>query len=354
MRWLQLAALPLVLITITSAAAFDTSPAGPRDSERVGVSTSTVWLHPGEGYRYLASARAAGIGWIREDFAWSAIEPRRGHFTWQRTDALMRNASRLQLDVLAVAGYAPSWASGVRGSDKYPPVNAADYARFVAAVSGRYGRGGTFWRSNRRLVPRPLTAIELWNEPWLRDFWQPRPDPAAYARLVRAAAVAVKSRHPRMTILASGDVLPDTWFASLLTYDPDLWRSGLIGGWSVHLYCQTQSPLDTTSPPRGRFDRLLLTRSLAQQAGADKPIWITEFGWTTDPDRPDAVTEQVQAQYERDALVRATTEWRSFVPHSFVFTWAKPRAEDEYNLIRPDGSARPAWQAIQSVIAAGG
>jgi hypothetical protein len=41
------------------------------------------------------------------------------------------------------------------------------------------------------------------------------------------------------------------------------------------------------------------------------------------------------------------------VPHSFVYTWAKPSPQDQYNLIRPDGSTRPAWQAIQAAIAAG-
>jgi hypothetical protein len=256
--------------------------------------------------------------------------------------------------MLAVAGYAPSWASGYRGSDKYPPVNPADYAAFVAAVADRYAPGGAFWKANPRLARRPLTAIELWNEPWLRDFWQPRPDPVAYARLVRAAAGAVKSRHRQVTILASADVLPDSWFEPMLNSDPTLWQSQLVDGWSVHLYCQALSPWDTTSPARGRFDRLLLTRSLAQQAGADKPIWITEFGWTTDSDRPDAVSEQVQAEYEREALARAMTDWRSFVPRSFVYTWAKPSAADEYNLVRPDGSIRPAWQAIQAAIAAGG
>jgi hypothetical protein len=156
-----------------------------------------------------------------------------------------------------------------------------------------------------------------------------------------------------MAILASGDV-SDGWLEQLLAADPGLWRSKLVDAWSVHLYCQNESPWDSTSAPLGRFDRILLTRSLARQAGADKPIWITEFGWSTDPSRPDAVSEQTQAQYEHDALVRATTAWRSFVTRSFVYTWTKPKAGDQYNLVRPDGSARPAWLAIQSVLASAG
>jgi polysaccharide biosynthesis protein PslG len=362
-RWLTTAALLLVWTLALSVTRADTRVPkleAEGNGGRVGISTSTVWLPADEGYVYLRRARDAGITWVREDFAWSAIEPERGHFSWRRTDALMRNTSRLGINVLGVATYAPEWASGHTGTDKYPPTRAGDFATFVKTVADRYARGGTFWRSNPRLVPSPLTAIELWNEPWLTEFWHSGPDPAAYARLVRAAATAVKAAHPSITLLASGDVSAQgqgaraDWLEPLLHADPDLWRSGLVGAWSVHLYCQERSPWDTTSPQRGRFDRVLLTGSLAQQAGADKPIWITEFGWSTDPSRPDAVSEQTQARYERDALVRAVTEWGSFVPRSFVFTWTKPSPDDRYNLVRPDGSTRPAWQAIESFISSSG
>ena len=116
--------------------------------DRIGISTSTVWLEPSVGYRYLRQAREGGAGWVREDFAWSAIEPRRGRFDWHRTDVLMRSAARLGLDVLAVAAGSPSWASGHDETDKYPPRSPGDYAQFVQAVAHRYGAWGTFWASN--------------------------------------------------------------------------------------------------------------------------------------------------------------------------------------------------------------
>lgn len=330
--------------------------AGTPGRDRVGLSTATVWLDPGEGYRYLQRAREGGITWVREDFAWSTMEPVRARFAWTRTDRLMRNAARLGLRVLAVASYAPSWASGHLDGDKYPPVDPQDYARFVKAIADRYGPGGRFWRANPHLTPSPLAAIELWNEPWHIEFWGPQPDPVAYARLVRATATAVKPAHPSIALLASADVSASgggSWIRPLLAADPSLWRSRLVDAWSVHLYCQQRSPWDNVSQPQYRFDRVLVTRSLARRAGASKPIWITEFGWSTLPGAPDAVSEEAQAQYEHDALVRATTEWASFVPRSFVFTLAKPALGDQYNLIRPDGSARPAWRSIQTLLATG-
>jgi len=296
------------------------------EGARIGFSTSTVWLPPAGGYHYFSRACAGGIRWIREDFTWSEVQPVPGRFAWTRTDALMRNAALLGIHVFAIATYAPAWATGHWESNKYPPRRPEDYAAFVRAVADRYATGGTFWRVHPRLRPSPVGAIELWNEPWLTEFWLSGPDAPRYARLVRAAATAVKKRHPEITLLVSADVPDESegvgrdWFKSLLTADPKLWRSPLIGAWSVHLYAHNLSPRDKTAPQRSRFDRLLLTRSLARSAGADKPMWITELGWRTDSDSPDAVSEQTQALYVRDALVRAGTEWGSFVTRSFVFT----------------------------------
>jgi hypothetical protein len=347
-------------LVLAVAITFGVTPAetaSPRASvppgDRIGLATSTVWLSAGEGYSYLRQARDGGITWIREDFRWSAIEPQRGRFSWARTDALMRNASLLGLHVLAVASYAPGWASGHDDTDAYPPTRPADYATFVKAVADRYAPGGTFWRTHRRLRPSPLTAIELWNEPWLSASWRSGPDPAAYARLVRAAATRVKAAHPRMTLLAAGDVAEENpgWLQGLLSADLALWKSSLIGAWSVHPYGHGLSPWDTTVPQDARFDRVLLTRAQTQSAGAGKPIWITELGWRTAPEGPDTVDEATQAVYEHDALLRATTEWRSFVRRSFVFTWTKPSLESDYNLVRTDGSTRPAWAAIRRLAA---
>ena len=154
------------------------------------------------------------------------------------------------------------------------------------------------------------------------------PDPAAYARLVRTATTAVKPAHPRIALLASADVSGSggsAWIAAAPGRRPDTLaiRGSSTRGPSTST-ARSDSPWDATSQPQFRFDRVLVTRSLARQAGAGKPIWITEFGWSSEPGSSDAVSEEVQAQYEHDGLVRATTEWGSFVRRSFVFTLTKP------------------------------
>jgi len=275
----------------------------------------------------------------------------------------MRTTASLGMNVLALASGSPAWASGHADSDKYPPRRAEDYAAFVRAVARRYGVGGTFWRSHPRLPKRPLAAIEIWNEPWHAYFWRPAPDPVAYARLVRVAATAIKSIHPEVSVLASGDIFQleangadngQDWLRPLLAADPRLWRSGLVSGWSIHTYCQRLTPWDTAAPQRVRFDRVELTRSLSLAAKANLPIWITELGWNTSLARADSVSEDLQAQYEYAALNRVANDWAGFVKHTFVYTLDAPSREQDYNLVRPDGSLRPAWSAVKMFIGSAG
>jgi hypothetical protein len=361
-RWLTTAALVFasaLVLGVTNAEPNVPAPVGDASSGRVGISTNTVWLSPAEGYVYLRRMRDAGITWVREEFAWNAIEPRQGHFDWRRTDALMRSAAELGVNVLALALGSPSWASGHADSDKYPPTRPADYAHFVRALALRYGPGGTFWSTTPRLPDQPLTAIEIWNEPWLGAFWGPIPDPAAYASLVRAAASAIKAVRPEIDVLASGDIfqldadgsLGADWLQPLLAADPSLWSSGLVDAWSVHPYCQRLDPWNRSAPMKLRFDRVELTRSLTVAANAPLPFWITELGWTTSPAKSHAVSEELQARYEYEALRRATDAWGSFVARSFIYTFNAPSRAQDYNLLRPDGSAKPAWAAVKRFIA---
>jgi hypothetical protein len=326
---------------------------------RVGVSGSIVWLESAEQLDYLRRARETGLAWIREDFHWGAFEPEPGKWNWTVGDRLMRNAAITGIEVLAIVAYSAEWAAS--GPTIYhPPRSAAAYADFCRRLVERYGPGGAFWRANPGLTSRPLRAFEIWNEPWTSFFWRPQPDPAAYARLLRAAAGAIRAADPSVKILASADVFQmrtDTtqsldWFRLLLQVDPDLFRT-LVDVYSVHLYTQTRSPDDLSVPQRWRFDRALITRDLAAAAGASHPLWITEFGWTTKAGHPDSVSEATQARYVQRALERALVEWRGLVEQSFLYHWGRPEADNigGYGPFRSDGSAKPLLGALAALLA---
>jgi polysaccharide biosynthesis protein PslG len=270
----------------------------------------------------------------------------------------MRNASLAGIDVLGMIGYSADWAAS--GSTIYhPPSDPSAYAEFCRRLIQRYGPGGTFWQANPGLAPRPLQAVEIWNEPWHSNFWRPQPDPAAYAALVRAAAVAIHAANPAVKVLASADVFQmrtDTnqsldWFRLLLQVDPGLFRT-LVDAYSVHLYSQERGPYDTVAQQRWRYDRALITRDLAASAGAAHPLWITEFGWTTNTSNSDSVSEATQAQYVRQALERATGEWAAFVDRAFMYHWGRAESDHAggFGPFRPDGSAKPLLGALTALL----
>jgi polysaccharide biosynthesis protein PslG len=330
--------------------------------ERVGFSGSVVWYENAEQLAWLRRLRGTGAGWIREDFHWGAFEPRPGVWTWSVGDRLMRNAAIVGVDVLGAVSYSARWAAS--GPTIYhPPRNPAHYAEFCRRLVERYGPGGSFWQANRDLEPRPLRALEIWNEPWNHFFWRPNPDPAAYVRLVRAAATAIRQADQDVEVLASADIFQmragttesRDWFRLLLEIDAGVFRR-LVDAYSVHAYSQRRGPKDTSVAQRWRYDRVLLTRDLAARSAAAHPIWITEFGWTTAASHPDGVSETRQALYLRRALERAVGEWDSFVERAFIYHWGRVESDNigGFGFFRADGDAKPAVRTLRSLLRAPG
>jgi hypothetical protein len=57
----------------------------------------------------------------------------------------------------------------------------------------------------------------------------------------------------------------------------------------------------------------------------------------------------------RDAFTRAVDEWGTFVRRSFLYVLEPPHngdRDDGHNLLRDDGSPKPAWNAPTARVAA--
>jgi polysaccharide biosynthesis protein PslG len=350
--------------TSTATASEGTTPPAPRPAapagpyrDRVGVASHTIWYQPAEQLAHLRRMRATGLTWAREDFHWGAVEQRPGVWNWHLTDTFMRNAAVAGVNVLATLAYSAEWAAS--GPTAYhPPRDPAQYANWGRRVVERYGPAGSFWRENPTLEPRPLRAVEIWNEPWLYEFWRPTPDPVAYSRLVRAAATAIRAADPSVKILVSADLYgmtesgqPVTWFSAMLEADRQLFRT-LVDAYSVHAYSQDRSPMDAVTKQLWRFDRFLVTHDLGKRFGADHPVWITEFGWTTYQGHPDGVSEETQALYIRQALRRAHEEFAGVVERSFVYQWGNPSNDrvGAHSLFRTDGYPKPALGMLAELL----
>ena len=315
----------------------------------------------------LAQLHAGGVSWIREDLTWAVAEPEPEVFDWAPFDRLLKAAALARVHVLGILDYSAPWASSDPtrdGNAFYPPKSDADFASYAAAVISRYGRTGTFWAENPQLTPDPLTALEVWNEPYESWDWKPRPDPVAYAALASQAARAIHAVDPHSVVLMAADLASwdngnpphrHSWLDSLLATDPELAR--LVNAIAVHPY---PAPLNLGPNYRGphlkaSFGRVALIRQAELAAGVRLPIWITEIGWSTAPDTPQAVSERRQAMYLQDATRRSLGPWGSYVSRIFLFGWFRSSGRrgdlaGNYGLLDPTGVPKRAWRAIAHLL----
>jgi len=329
---------------------------------RVGVVSGGYWEPDGVNSVDSQYGRfaAAGVRYAREGFDWNNIQPTRGQWNWQFADATMTAASRHGIRVHPIFGYSALWASAWPRGDRpmfHPPGDPDDYVRYVVESFRRYGAGGSFWRDHPWLAPKPLTSAEIWNEPYGWWFWG-IPNPARYADLVERTALALGAAgFGQVRIVMHGAV----WTIPKAGHPRQLWIRGvfqarpalrnLVDVVAVHPYpcSNTDGPLSTHSGPGCPSMREAVqdVRQALVDAGAAKPLWVTEIGWATcrgvcpNLDGRVGVSEQTQARYVRDAL-RVLLGYR-YVRRVFVYS-SKPG--EPYGMFRADRSARPAWREV--------
>lgn len=328
-------------------------------ADKIGVITRGFWYSVEDGRAVYDRLVASGVTITREDFSWAHTEPTRGRFDWSRGDNMFTAASRSGIDILPILGYAAPWAALDPGNNQSMPSDIGAYANFSAAVVARYGPGGTFWAQHPELSPRPARTVEVFNEPWGYWGWPGNPDPAYYARMARAATLAIKDANPDVGVLISGDLqqsrrdtqIPD-WIGAVLDAEPGL--GSIIDGYSVHAY-HYGAPDEDHADNRWYFGKIEMIRRVTAAHDANKPLWITEIGYSTARNVEGAVSEATQARYVRMAITRAFAEW-PYVRRFFYYSYERDSGNPDDNaggmaLLRPDGSAKPAWTTITRMLA---
>ena len=326
-----------------------------------GLSSHLMWagVTGAEQDRQLDLMAQAGAGIVRVDVGWSSLEQNaKGSYEqWNldRLDALVDNAERRGIKPLFTVTDSPCWASSApesvkqgcqgawwdRGVQRYPPVNEQDYADAFAFLVRRYGTR--------------VAGYEIWNEPNIDLYFQSGNPAADYARIVRATYPAAKAADPSVTVIAG------SLSESPLDFAEQLFSYGIGGhfdAFSVHPYSGGASPLDPQPDAwiRSSYARgVPAMRELLLRHGEDKPIWLTEFGWSTSTIRnsetwANGVDEQTQALYTEQALTKAG-EW-PYVPVVIIYElqdqWDNPNDRNSnFGLLRYDGTPKPAFEAFR-------
>lgn len=332
----------------------------PENAPRPGALTvglNSVWNDNCD----LSTIRAAGVTMERLELDWPFVEPARGRWRWAAVDRTFRLSASHGITVLPLLMGVPRWAGG---SPNTLPADPRGFAGYVAEIVRRYGPRGRFWRDHPRLPYHPAVWYELWNEPYLVQFSANGPQPQAYARLVKASALAGRRVNPGVRFLLAADTTASTgrggfvpWIGPMFQAVPDLGR--YFDGVAVHPYSGPHSPLvysGSGAATRFQFRRLEQVRQqLALRAG-DKPFWITEVGWPTCPSSPEnCVTEAQQQRYLTQmfrSVERAYAPWLKAV---FLYNYRdSPLSSDPsdkerwFGLIRRNGTPKPAWRALQA------
>lgn len=297
----------------------------------------------------LQHAKNLGAQYIIQVFAWNEIEPTRGEYHWEYTDWLVRAAEYYDLRVIARLDRTPRWATAFTSEYSAPPNRLTDFGDFVARVATRY-RGR-------------IAGYIIWNEPNLaREWGYLPPDPVAYTHLLQHAAARLRTADPQARIVCAG-LAPTNEHSAQAMDDRDFLRAMYAA--DARDWCDVLAvhPYPFGHPPdaaRGahnslNFRRVHDWREIMLKHNDPKPLWITEFGYTTEATSETAavrVSEEEQAR----GLVRAYELARAEMPFVELFgVWnlsqGLPSTDEKagYSLLRANGSPKPAYFALQGV-----
>jgi hypothetical protein len=312
-----------------------------------GIQTDMTWgVSNGDQQSDANALRDLGAQWTRLTLSWHEAEPSRGSYSSSYLSAVDRAVSLSQgagAHVLLDIYEAPQWASGTSNKNA-PPQNPQDYANFAKAMAQRYAG--------------KAEAIEVWNEENIGQFWNGSPNAGAYAQLLKAAYPAIKAGNPGMTVLFGGMSTNDWQFLSnVYGAAPDIGH--YFDVMATHPYTPQAPPEVVAWDDPQHIDRMSFSgyrtvRQVMLDHGDDKPIWFTEFGWSTTSQPGWGVSAQQQADYTKRAW--QCVQQDGFVQVAILYElrnndWAHDADDwdDQLGIMTSNWSHKPAYDAFKSI-----
>jgi Cellulase (glycosyl hydrolase family 5) len=302
---------------------------------------STDLLEPSTRPHAITQLQHLGVHALRVELSWEAVAPAATSATkpsfeatnpasyhWGQYDAVLAEAQRLHWQVLlTVTAPAPRWATSNHQAPYITRPDPQDFQEFMTAVARHYGS--------------EVSMYSIWNEPnhpaFLMPQWNANGTEAS-ARIYRglyqfgyqglqAAGIA----HPRVLFGETAPVgydsvkgllrserakallhpvAPLAFMREALCLNAKYVRSSscselLISGYAHHAYTEASGP--SFVPPErdnvtiGSLSRLSHALDLAARAHAipaNVPIYVTEFGIQSLPNKQEGVPVAKQAEYD--------------------------------------------------------
>jgi O-antigen ligase len=291
-----------------------------------------------------------GFVWVRQVFAWDAIEPSPGQYDWAIYDAIVRETHERDLRLVAVLWRSPAWAAP---EPTAPPGDLNAFGAFAEALAERYGDR--------------VDVYQIWDEPNLSAGWGGRaPSAVEYAALLEAAYTAIHAADPEALVLTAG--LAPTIETGPNNLNDVLYLRALYENGAAPFFDGVAGkPYGFDSGPEDRhvdinllnFSRFLLLRQEMERHGdSGKPLWASHFGWNSlpggwngQPSLWGQTLPETQASRTLAAYQRALTEW-PWAGALILETWQPDAPADDphwgFALRLQDGTLSPTADAIRS------
>jgi hypothetical protein len=281
--------------------------------------------------------------WARLIMNWTdSVEPADGIYnpttlnTFDRAVDLARGAG---YKILVTVQKSPSWAN--HGADESaPPADSAELAEYMGFLASRYAG--------------EVQAYEVWAEPNNPAAWPLGPDPIQYGWMLRTVAPSIRAADPSAKVVFGGLSGNDYGYLEQL-YAAMSDIGDYFDVMATHAYVDSaQSPeaawLTGDRLAVGAFSSYREVRATMEKYGDTKPIWLTQFGWSTTTLPDQGVSAQTQADY----LTRAyeCLEQDDYVDVALWFSLRNQSGDDTWRgqlgTLSRNFTPKPAYDALKS------
>ncbi len=287
----------------------------------------------------LDSLRRAGIGSIRDEVSWGAVEREEGRLAMpERFDTYVRQAARKGVNVLLILDYANRfYDDGDRPRSPEAIEGFCNYAEFVVRHFGK-----------------DVRLYEIWNE-WDIGIGLPEPyrkggSAGDYVKLLQAVYPRMKAVDPGVTIMAGGCTSGGVnrgWLEEIAK----LGALESCDAVSIHSYNYSAE-----FPERGPEACSAWMTGVQEMLrryndGRNVPFHVTEIGWPTHVTKH-GTDPQLSASYLARLYLLARTSpsfeglwWYDFQDDG----WNPEYNEDNFGLVRPDLTPKPAYHVMADI-----
>jgi len=273
----------------------------------------------GVNARAVTLAKTVYARYSRNSFLWHRVEPEKGVRDWTQMDQIVDMLEKARIEPIMSVYGSPAWANGATGQeDQYWLLVPTDQARFAAWVE----EYKDFMREAVKRYKGRVRKWELWNEENIADAWRPRADVGQYVRWYQAMREVIRAEEPEAEISLGG--LGNLTFVgegSLPGYQflEKVYAAGVFPDIvAIHPYSKVAP--DQFKQWDNNFDDISLIHRIMESHGQSaRPLWITEWGWSSAE-----IGEQGQAMYLKKSLEMLRSRFNYVSLAVYFLDWDRP------------------------------